>query len=256
MAARSLVVIAAALAGAAAPGRAGATDLEQLANLADQVQAAAWSQAAGAESAASATSAQAPSVDVAQTVAQVTHAALAGTHPEAVTQVVHETVADVAPVAVVAEATPRVVVRTVQTVHAVLKPLRARPHEKARPRVAAAAASPLPVARPSVPVEAQAPAERPVPTHDRGEEKKRPSPGAAPEPRSPGLPFHVPPLPFPFAMPSSAGAASGGGPLVPPLLVALAAAFLLFSSEVLIRRVPSRRQARPRRIVLPHWRPG
>src|SRR5204863_9464312 len=45
-----VVVAAAALLGAAVPGRAGAADIDGLAsNLVDQVQQAAWSQAAGAE---------------------------------------------------------------------------------------------------------------------------------------------------------------------------------------------------------------
>jgi len=43
---------------------------------------------------------------------------------------------------------------------------------------------------------------------------------------------------------------------VPPLLVALAAIVLFFVREVVIRRAPPRRPARPRPIVLPTWRPG
>jgi len=234
-----------------------AAALDQLAaTISDQVQEAAWNQAGGTEAAMSA--AQAPAAPVAQTVDQVTRAALAGADSAAATAAVHESAGALADEATAAalhateagdvlEATPRVAVKRVP---------RARPHEKARPRDAAAAASPTFVPVPTVRVEGQGSPEPRVSTRDRRETKGEDGPGAARGPRAPSLPFQLPPLPFPFAMPSSVGAGSGGGPSVPALLVALAAAIFLYLSEVLIRRVPSRRPTRPRRIVLPLWRPG
>jgi hypothetical protein len=221
----------------AVPGRAGAADIEQLANVADQIEAAAWSQAAGAGAA------QVSTADVARTVTQVTHAALSS-----------------AGVAVVDEGGPAATVGRGGSPQATQrepaqKVSRARHHEKARPRVAAAAASPTPIPQPPQ-VAAPGSTEPRSSTRER-EEKKRPeAPGAARGSPAPSLPFHLPDLPLPLAMPSSVGAGSGGGAPVPLLLVALAAAVLLFVSEVLIRRVPSRRPVRPRRIVLPPWRPG
>jgi hypothetical protein len=237
-AARCVVVAAAALLGAAVTGRAGAADLDGLANnLVEQVQQAAWSQAAGAEAATSA-------VDVEQTVAQVTHAALSSASPAAAT-------------AVVADATEMDGVPPA-TLRAAMQPApRARPHEKARPREAAAAASPLPVSRPTTQVDVRPAPEPGASARERGGPKRTTdAPGAAREPRAPSLPLHLPPLPVPFATPSSVGAGPGGGLNAPAFLVALTVAFFLFVSEVLIRRVPSCRPARPRPIVLPPWRPG
>ena len=234
-ASRCFVVVAAALLGAALPGRAGAADLA--ANLVDQVQQAAWSQAGGAEAAPNAD-------DVVQTVAQVTHAALSSASPAAATAVV----ADATETDGVPPAAPRAPVQRVA---------RARPHEKARPREAAAAASPTPVPRPTVQMETRPAPEPGASARERGGPKRTTdAPGAAREPRSPSLPFRLPPLPVPFATPSSVGAGQGGGLSAPAFLVALTVALFLFVSEVLIRRVPSRRPARPRLIVLPPWRPG
>jgi hypothetical protein len=255
--ARFCVVVAAALLGAAAPGGAGAAGLDQLAgNIADQVQEAAWNQAGGAG--ASTSAAQAPTADVGQRVEEVTRAALSSARSATTSAVVHESagaLAGVTPAETVGdaletggvEATPRAAVKQVP---------RARPHEKARPRGAAAAASPIPVSRPTGQVEGRASPEPGISTRERGDTKPNDAPGAAHGPRAPSLPFDLPPLPLPLAMPSSVGAGSGGGPSVPALLVALTAAIFLYVSEVLIRRVPSRRPARPRRIVLPPWRPG
>jgi hypothetical protein len=235
-AARCLIVAAAALLGAAVPGRAGAADLA--ANLVDQVQQAAWSQASGAQAAPNA-------VDIEQTVAQVTHVALSSASPAAATAVVTDATetAGVPPAA-----PPRV---------AVQRPPRARPHEKARPREAAAAASPTPVPRPTAQVEIRPAPEPGASARERGGPKRTTdAPGAAREPRGPSLPLRLPPLPLPFATPSSVGAGPGGGMSAPAFIVALTLAVLLFVSEVVIRRVPSRRPARPRLIVLPPWRPG
>jgi len=232
-----VVVAAAALLGAAVPGRAGAADIDGLAsNLVDQVQQAAWSQAAGAEAAPSA-------VDVDQMVEQIAHAALSSASTAATTAVVaHATETDGVP-----PAAPRAPVQRVA---------RARPHEKARPREAAAAASPTPVPR-TAEVDVRPAPEPGASARERGGPKRTTdAPGAAPEPRAPSLPFDLPPLPLPFATPSSAGAGPGGGLSAPALLVALTVAVFFFVSEVLIRRVPSRRPARPRLIVLPPWRPG
>ena len=246
-AARCCLVLAAALIGAVAPGRAAAADLEQLANLADQMQAATWSQAAGAGAAASA--AQVPTVDVAQTVEDVTHAALAAADPATA-------IADMAPAAVVDDATGRGASPEATSRASAKHVTRARLHKKARPRPAAAAASPSLVPRPLEQVEARGSPERRISTRDGGDARRADAPGTARGSRAPAIPLDLPSAPFPLAMPSSAGAGSGGGPPVPSLLVALAAAILLFVSEVLIRRVPSRRPTRPRRIVLPTWRPG
>jgi hypothetical protein len=239
----------AALLAAVVPGRAGAADLTQLATgLADQVQQAAWSGAAT------------PTVDVHETVAQVTRAALASAEPVAATAVVHETVAavaaDVSPAAIMADGAEVAVKPAVARRQPPQVVRRAHVPKKARSRHAAAAASPLPVQPQAAQVDDRATAEAPVSTRDRPSEKRADAPGAAPEPRTPPLPFRLPPLPFPFAMPSSVGVGSAGGELVPPLVVALLASFALFLPEVLIRRVPSRRPARPSRIVLPPWRPG
>jgi hypothetical protein len=253
--ARFCLVAAAVLVGAAAPGRAGAAGLDQLAeNVADHVEQAAWSQAAGSGLATSAT--QAPAAHVGQTVERVTRAALSSADAAAATAAVHASAGAAAPAVTIAdgaeaggmlEATPRAAVKRVP---------RARPHEKARPREAAAAASPTFVSRQAAPVEVATSPKPPAPTRDREGTKPKDVPGAARGPRAPSLPLHLPPLPLPFAMPSSVGAGSGGGPSVPALLVALTAALLFYVSEVLIRRVPSRRPARPRLIVLPPWRPG
>jgi len=241
--ARCAVVAAAALLGAAVPAGARAGSFEQLAGLADQVQAATWSQAAGAAAA------QPSTADVAQTVADVTHAALAAAAPA-------RAIADVSPAAIVAEATGRGVSPKEAPRAAAKQIPRARVHEKARPRPAAAAASPTPVSQPPAQIEVRRPPEPRVSTRDGSGVKRPETPGAARGSRSPSIPFDLPSVPLPLALPSSAGAASGGGSPVPPLLVALAAALSLFVSEVVIRRVPSRRPTRPRRIVLPTWRPG
>ena len=245
--ARCCLVAVAGLLGAVAPGRAGAADLV-LANLADQVQQAAWSQAA------------APTVDVNETVTQVTRVALASADPAATVAVVHETVAavssDVAPAAIMADGA-EVRVNPVATPRAPSpQGRRAHVHKKARPRPAAAVASPLPLPPAATQVEPRETTEAPVSTRERDREKQADTPGGARESRAPSVPLRLPPPPFPFAMPSSSGGGSAGGPLVPPLLVALAAALAFFLPEVVIRRVPSRRPARPSRIVLPPWRPG
>jgi hypothetical protein len=244
---RCVVVAAAALLGAAVPGRAGAADLDALAsNLVDQVQQAAWSQAAGAQAATNA-------IGVDQTVAQVTHAALSSASPAAATAVLQ----DAAPAAVVQAATEMDGVPPAAPRAPAQKVARTRPHEKARPREAAAAASPTPVPRPTAEVDVRPAPEPGASARERGGPKRTTdAPGAAREPRSPSPPFHLPPLPVPFATPSSVGAGPGGGLSAPALLVALTVAIFFFVSEVLIRRVPSRRPARPRLIVLPLWRPG
>jgi hypothetical protein len=244
--ARCCLVAVAGLLAAAAPGRAGAADLALA--IAGQVQQAAWSQAT------------APTVDMNTTVTQVTPAALANADPAAAAAVVHEAVAavaaDVATAPIMADGA-EVAVKPVATRRAPPpQGRRAHVHKKARPRSAAAAASPLPIPSQASQVTRE-PTEAPVSPRDRTSEKQADAPGAAHETPTPSLPFRrLPPLPFPFAMPSSAGVGSAAGSLVPPLLVALAAALALFLPEVLIRRVPSRRPARPFRIVLPPWRPG
>jgi hypothetical protein len=239
-ASRSWLVAAAALVAVALPGRAGAAGIEQLANVADQVEAAAWSQASGAGAA------EVSTADVARTVAQVTHAALSSAGATVGGEPVGVGPGDTVGRGGSPQATRR---------EPAQKAPRARHHEKARPRVAAAAASPTPV--PQLPqVAAPVSPEPRSSMRDRSETKRREAPGAARETHTPSLPFHLPDLPLPLAMPSSVGAGSGGGAPVPLLLVALTAALLLFVSEVVIRHVPSRRLARPRRIVLPPWRPG
>jgi hypothetical protein len=245
-AARCCVVAVAGLLAAVVPGRAGAADLALA--IADQVQQAAWSQAS------------APTVDVNTTVTQVTHAALSSADPVATAAVVHERVAAVAagvtPAPIMADGA-EVGVKPGATGRAPPQEVRrARVHKKARSRHAAAAASPLPVPPQASEVESREPTEPPVSTRDRTSEKRAAAPGTTRESPKPSVPFRPPPLPFPFAMPSSVGVGSAAGSLVPPLLVALAAALALFLPEVLIRRVPSRRPARPSRIVLPPWRPG
>lgn len=227
--ARCVVVATAAVAWAVVPGvaRAGGYDA---AGLVDQIQAATWSHVSGTASA------QPSAPDLAQKITDATQAAVAGA------------VAEASPIPLVAgrggspKEAPRAAVKQIP---------HARVHEKARPRPAAAAASPLLGAEPSDPVEA-----RRIATTDRRERKPRETPGAARTPRQPSIPFDLPSIPVPFGVPSSAGAASGGGSPVPPLLVALVAIVLFFVREVVIRRAPPRRPARPRPIVLPTWRPG
>ena len=231
---RCAVVGAAALAGAAAPAGARAGDFEQLAGLAGQIQAATWSQVSGT------VAAQPSAEDLAQTITDATQAAVAGAVGEASS-------AGVVGRGVSPTEAPRAAAKQIP---------RARVHEKARSRPAAAAASPVLAVRPPAQIEVRASPKPGVSTRDERGAKRPESPGAAGGSRAPSLPFDLPSIPLPFAMPSSAGAASGGGSPVPPLLVALAAALSLFVSEVVIRRVPSRRPARPRRIVLPTWRPG
>jgi hypothetical protein len=233
--ARFGVVMTAALACAAGPGVARA-DGSELAGLADQIQAATWSGVSGT------VAAQPSAQDLAQKITDATRAAVAGA------------VAEASPTTLIAgrgdspKEAPRAAANQIP---------RARVHQKARPRPAAAAASPLLDAEPASPAE---PEVRHIATPDRRErerERKPPeTPGAARAPHGPSLPFDLPSIPVPFAVPSSAGAASGGGSPVPPLLVALAAVVLFFVREVVIRRVPPRRPARPRPIVLPTWRPG
>jgi hypothetical protein len=227
--ARCAVVGAAALIAAAAPAGVRAGDFEQLAGLADRIQAETWSRVAPAP--------QPSGTDLAQRITDATQAA------------VDAAIADASRAAVVVQAkgrgdspkeAPRASAQQVP---------RARVHEKARPRHAAAAASPTLPARPPAQIEVQPP--------PKPRAAKRPEPaGAARGSPAPSIPFDLPSIPLPFAVPSSAGAASGGGSPVPPLLVALATALSLFVTEVVIRRVPSRRPVRPRRIVLPTWRPG
>lgn len=228
--ARCAVVAAAAVVWAAAPGVARADGLDA-ASLADRIQAATWSQVSGAARA------QPSAQDLAQKITDATRAA----------------VAEAAPAVVVAgrgdspKEAPRAAAKQIP---------RARVHEKARPRPAAAAASPILGARPAEPaepVEVRAPAPRETNAAKRPERPE--TPGASRAPRGPSIP-DLPSIPIPFAVPTSAGAASGGGSPVPPLLVALVAVVLFFLQEVVIRRVPPRRPARPRPIVLPTWRPG
>ena len=249
MLARCSLVVAAALVGAAAPGGARGAGLEQLTNLAGQVQAATWREVAGARVGVETTSgAQATADRIAQTVREATRAALAGAD-------VHETVGAVAGATsgeIVADASGRGGFAKATPRAATKRAAPARLHEKARPRMAAVAASPTLLPQP---VE-QPRASETVQRSQKPAEKRTGAPSAARGPRVPSLPFDLPPVPFPLAMPSSVGAGSGGGSPVPPLLVALAAALSLFVSEVVIRRVPSRRPVRPRRIVLPPWRPG
>jgi len=234
--ARFGVVATAALACAAGPGVARA-DGSELAGLADQIQAATWSGVSGT------VAAQPSAQDLAQKITDATRAAVAGA------------VAEASPTTLIAgrgdspKEAPRAAANQIP---------RARVHQKARPRPAAAAASPLlgaESAQPAEPVEVR----RLATTDRRKQERERKppeTPGAARAPHGPSLPFDLPSIPVPFAVPSSAGAASGGGSPVPPLLVALAAVVLFFVREVVIRRVPPRRPARPRPIVLPTWRPG
>ena len=242
-AARCSLALAAALVVVAAPGRAAAASPEQITNLADQVQTAVWSQVAGA----GATAAAAPpvTVDVDRTVAEITQAALAGADSAAATA---------AQVGGDAEPTGREAPPEAPRVSA-KHPARARLHEKARPRPAAAAASPT-VSRPLEQTEARGSVDPRSSKPDRSGTKRRDAPGAAPRSRAPSRPFELPSVPLPLALPSSAGAGSGAGSTAPVLLVVLTAATSLFVSEVVIRRVPSRRPARPRGIVLPPWRPG
>jgi hypothetical protein len=219
---------------AAAPAGARAGDIEQLGGLADQIQAATWSQVSGT------VAAQPSPDDLAQRITDATQAAVAGA------------VAEASPTSTVAgrgdspKEAPRAAAKQIP---------RARVHQKARPRPAAAAASPILGTRTAEPVEVRAP-EPPASTRDTSRAKPPEPPGAARAPHRPSIPFDLPSIPVPFAVPSSAGAASGGGSPVPPLLVALVALVLFFVSEVLLRRAPPRRPARPRRIVLPTWRPG
>ena len=233
MVARCAVVAAAAVVYAAAPAGARAGDLEQLAGLADRIQAETWSQVSGA------VAPQPSPDDLAQRITDATQAAVAGA------------VAEASPIPTVAgrgdspKEAPRAAAKQIP---------RARVHQKARPRPAAAVASPILGTR-AEPVEVRAP-EPPVSTRDTSRSKPAEPPGAARPPHRPSTPFDLPSIPVPFAVPSSAGAASGGGSPVPPLLVALVALVLFFVSEVLLRRAPPRRPARPRRIVLPTWRPG
>jgi hypothetical protein len=235
--ARCAIVAAAALVGAAAPAGAGAGGFEQLAGLADRIQAETWSHVSGA---AAAQPAQPSAADLAQKITAATQAA----------------VADVSPAAVVAQATGRGDSSKEAPRASAPQATRARAHQKARPRRAAAAASPSPAVQSPAQIQVQPPPEPRGTTPGRRDDRRPESPGAARGSRTPSIPFDLPSIPLPFAVPSSAGAASGGGSPVPPLLVALAASLVLFVSEVVIRRVPSRRQARPRRIVLPTWRPG
>jgi len=219
--ARFGVVATAALACAAGPGVARA-DGSELAGLADQIQAATWSGVSGT------VAAQPSTQDLAQKITDATRAAVAGA---------------------VAEASPTTLIagrgdspKEAQRAAANQIP-RARVHQKARPRPAAAAASPLHDAEPASPAE---PEVRHIATPDRRErerERKPPeTPGAARAPHGPSLPFDLPSIPVPFAVPSSAGAASGGGSPVPPLLVALVAVIGFFVREVVSRRAPPRQR--------------
>jgi hypothetical protein len=232
--ARCVVLAAGLLACAAAPAGARAGGAEQLAGLADQIQAATWSRVSGA------VAAQPSPNDLAQRITDATQAAVA------------DAVAEASPTALVAgrgdspKEAPRAAAKQIP---------HARVHQKARPRPAAAAASPLLGARPAQPVEARVP-EPAASTRETSGAKRPEPPGASRQPRRPSIPFDLPSIPVPFAVPSSAGAASGGGSPVPPLLVALAAVILFFVREVVIRRVPPRRPAKPRPVVLPTWRPG
>jgi hypothetical protein len=226
--ARFAVVATAALGCVAAPGFARADGLDAAA-LADRIQAATWRQVSGAV-------AGHPSAhDLAQKITDATRAA----------------VAEASPTVVVAgrgdspKEAPRAAAKQIP---------HARVHEKARPRPAAAAASPLLgawPAEPAEPVEVRAPEPREPRTAKRPE-----TPGASRAPHRPSLPVDLPSIPLPLAVPTSAGAASGGGSPVPLLLVALVAVVLFFLQEVVIRRALPRRPARPRPIVLPTWRPG
>jgi len=228
--ARCAVVAAGLLTCAAAPGLARADSLDAAA-LADRIQAETWSQVSGA------VAAQPSAHDLAQQITDATRAAVAEASPTVVVAGRGDSPKE-APRAA-AKQTPR-----------------ARVHEKARPRPAAAAASPILGARPAEPaepVEVRAPEPRDTKAAKRPE---TPGAGAARAPHAPPTPFDLPSIPIPFAVPTSAGAASGGGSPVPPLLVALVAVVLFFLQEVVLRRPPPRRPARPRRIVLPTWRPG
>ena len=231
--ARCAVLATAALVGAAVPAGARADGYDQLAGLADQIQAATWSQVSGA------VAAQPSAPELAQRITDATQAAVAGVTDAVVTQT---TGRGDSPKEAPRASAPHVT--------------RARVHEKARSRPAAAAASPVLAAPALAQIEVRPPPEPRAAKPDRRDEKRPESPGAARAPRAPSIPFDLPSVPFPFAMPSSAGAASSGGSPVPPLLVALAAALGWLVLEVVLRRVPSRRPVRPRRIVLPTWRPG
>ena len=84
--------------------------------------------------------------------------------------------------------------------------------------------------------------------------------GAAPPPRHSGLPPNREPLP-PGPGPerpdmSSAGQGGGQGLLLPLVLGALAALLALFGFALLPRVLPLPAFRKPRRIVLPPWRPG
>lgn len=264
--ARSCVVFAAGLIAAFAPATAGAADLDQLADIADQVQATVWSQASDS---ATGTSAPQSAEQVAQTVAQVTHAAL-GTAES----VVPEAAAPETPGAIAAAAAAATLADTAETaaVETVIPraPPRAAPSPNRRPvsrtrrpapsegwlRPHARVLPPAPSSWPAVRAASSAPPERHSSTRPHsGTARTRPA-AAAHGSQRPTLPFRVPSLPLPPSLLSPPGAGSGDGPPVPPLLVALTAAIGFLVLEVLIRRVPSRRPARPRRIVLPPWRPG
>jgi hypothetical protein len=227
--ARCAVVAAAAVAWAVVPGVASAGGYDA-AGLAERIQAATWSEVSGAAAA------QPSARDLAQTITDATRAAVAAASPTVVVAGRGDSPKEAAHAA--AKQTPR-----------------ARVHQKARPRPAAAAASPLLGAPPSEPAE-PAEVQAPPAARDTSPPPKRPEPGASRRPRHAPVPFDLPSIPIPFAVPTSAGAASGGGSPVPPLLVALVAVIGFFVREVVIRRAPPRRQARPRPVVLPTWRPG
>src|SRR5205085_9445172 len=131
------------------------------ASLADRIQAATWSQVSGAARA------QPSAQDLAQKITDATRAA----------------VAEAAPTVVVAgradspKEAPRAAAKQIP---------RARVHEKARPRPAAAAASPILGARPAQPAE---PVEVRAPEPRETSAPKRPeTPGASRAPRGPSLP--------------------------------------------------------------------
>jgi hypothetical protein len=229
--ARFAVVAAAALGCAAGPGVARADGLDAAA-LTDRIQAATWRQVSGA------VAAQPSAHDLAQKITDATRAAVAEASPNVV----------VAGRGDSPKEAPRAAAKQIP---------HARVHEKARPRPAAAAASPILGAHAAEPLEPAEPVEVRAPEPRETSAAKRPEPpGASRAPHGPSVPTDLPSIPIPFAVPTSAGAASGGGSPVPPLLVALVAVVLFFLQEVVIRRVPPRRPARPRPIVLPTWRPG
>jgi hypothetical protein len=169
---------------AAAPGvaRAGGSEI---AGLADQIQAATWSQVSGA------VAAQPSAHDLAQTITEATRAA----------------VAEASPTVVVAgrgdspKEAPRAAAKQIP---------HARVHEKAGPRPAAAAASPILGARPAEPAE---PVEVRAPEPRETSAAKRPeTPGASGAPHRPSVPIDLPSIPLPLAVPTSAGAASDRPP--------------------------------------------